>query len=64
MEELVGVPTASLPVIWDADFLYGPPTGAGGETYRLCEINVSSVHPFPDSALPRIVEVTLAACAR
>jgi hypothetical protein len=44
----------SLPVIWDADFLYGPPTHAGEDTYALCEINVSSVFPFPDEA-PEVI---------
>jgi hypothetical protein len=39
-----------LPVIWDADFLYGPKTPAGEDTYVLCEINVSSVLPIPDEA--------------
>ena len=38
----------SLPVLWDADFLYGPRTASGDDTYVLCEINVSSVIPFPD----------------
>jgi hypothetical protein len=40
-----------LPVIWDADFLYGPKTPSGDDTYVLCEINVSAVYPFPDEAL-------------
>lgn len=39
-----------LPAIWDADFLLGPRDGAGDDTYVLCEINVSSVYPFPDGA--------------
>ena len=43
--------SSSLPVIWDADFLYGPRTPAGEDTYVLCEINVSAVLPFPDEAL-------------
>jgi len=41
---------ADLPVIWDADFLYGPRTPAGEDTYVLCEINVSGVFPIPDEA--------------
>ncbi len=41
----------ALPVIWDADFLYGPRAANGEDTYVLCEINVSSVYPFPDEAL-------------
>jgi hypothetical protein len=47
---LVGLDRADLPLLWDADFLYGPPTETGADTYLLCEINVSSVLPFPDAA--------------
>jgi hypothetical protein len=46
----------SLPVIWDADFLYGPKTAAGEDSYVLCEINVSSVYPFPESAITPIAQ--------
>ena len=41
---------ADLPVIWDADFLYGPKTAAGEDSYVLCEINISAVMPIPDEA--------------
>ncbi len=41
----------SLPLLWDADFLYGAKTESGEDTYVLCEINTSAVSPFPDSAL-------------
>src|SRR6185437_13293254 len=44
---LVGLSAADVPVLWDADFLYGPRTDDGSDTYMLCEINVSSVIPFP-----------------
>jgi hypothetical protein len=50
MCDLVGLDRADLPLLWDADFLYGPPTETGADTYVLCEINVSSVLPFPDAA--------------
>jgi len=40
----------SLPAIWDADFLYGPPLESGLGTYMLCEINASSVFPYPVNA--------------
>jgi hypothetical protein len=40
----------SLPAIWDADFLYGPPLESGLSTYMLCEINASSVFPYPVNA--------------
>lgn len=49
--QAVGMRREELPMIWDADLLYGPKTAAGEDTYVLCEINVSSVYPFPDSAL-------------
>jgi len=39
-----------LPATWDADFLLGPPTPAGQDSYVLCEINASSVFPIPDEA--------------
>jgi hypothetical protein len=44
---VVGLDVDDLPIIWDADFLYGPRTDDGLDTYMLCEINVSSVIPFP-----------------
>jgi len=39
-----------LPAIWDADFLLGPKSANGEDTYVLCEINVSEVFPIPDEA--------------
>lgn len=61
---IVGLDRAALPVIWDADFMYGPKTPDGADTYVLCEINVSSVYPFPDAALPRIAAETAERLAR
>jgi hypothetical protein len=49
----------SLPIIWDADFLYGPKSAAGEDTYVLCEINVSSVFAIPDEAPAAIARLTL-----
>jgi len=49
-----------LPALWDADFLYGPKAADGCDSYVLCEINVSSVAPYPDSAAPKVAEATLA----
>ena len=46
-----GIETGSLPVLWDCDFLLGPRTTSGADTYVLCEINASSVSPFPESAI-------------
>ena len=57
--KLLDIAAPELPLIWDADFLYGPRTAAGEDTYVLCEINVSSVFPIPDEApeeIARLVE--------
>ena len=53
----------SLPMIWDADFLLGPKTATGEETYVLCEINVSSVFPVPDEAFAPLAEATISRAA-
>ena len=50
MMATLGIDAASLPIIWDADFLYGPRTATGEDSYVLCEINVSSVFAIPDQA--------------
>jgi hypothetical protein len=50
MMEILDIDKASLPIIWDADFLYGPRTQSGEDSYVLCEINVSSVFAIPDQA--------------
>ena len=50
MTEVLGIDLASLPIIWDADFLYGPRTATGEDSYVLCEINVSSCFAIPAGA--------------
>jgi hypothetical protein len=60
MMKLLDIDAGSLPLIWDADFLYGPRTAAGEDTYVLCEINVSSVFPFPEDALAEIARLASA----
>ena len=61
---IAGVEKAQLPILWDADFLYGEKDSSGADTYVLCEINVSSVYPFPDDALGPISAETLAQLER
>ncbi|MHB1955563.1 MAG: Cj0069 family protein [Sulfobacillus sp.] len=56
MQRILDTDTLSLPMIWDADFLYGPKTESGEDTYILCEINVSSVFPFPDEVPEKIAQ--------
>ena len=60
MMQVLGIDAAALPIIWDADFLYGPRTASGENSYVLCEINVSSVFAIPDQAPAAIARLTLA----
>lgn len=60
MQRLLDIDTEHLPILWDCDFLLGPKKPSGEDTYVLCEINVSSVAPFPDSAPPYVAQATLA----
>jgi hypothetical protein len=61
---IVGVEKRQLPILWDADFMYGEKDASGADTYVLCEINVSSVYPFPDDALGPLAAETLVQIAR
>jgi hypothetical protein len=47
MMEILGIGRRSQPIIWDADFLYGPQTASGEDSHLLCEINVSSRFAIP-----------------
>jgi hypothetical protein len=59
MMEVLAIARESLPIIWDADFLYGPQTASGEDTYVLCEINVSSCFAVPDQAPAAIARLAL-----
>jgi hypothetical protein len=59
MMEILGIDAATLPIIWDADFLYGPRIRSGEDSYVLCEINVSSVFAIPDQAPAAIANLAL-----
>ena len=59
MQRRLEIDDAELPALWDADFLYGPKSPEGEDTYVLCEINVSAVSPFPDSAAPKAARAAL-----
>jgi hypothetical protein len=50
LTSLLEIPRRDLPMIWDADFMLGPPGVDGTDGYVLGEINVSSVFPIPDEA--------------
>jgi hypothetical protein len=51
----VGLSAERLPLLWDCDFMFGE---SGG--FVLCEINVSSVAPFPPSAIAPLVSAAAA----
>jgi hypothetical protein len=51
-----GVRADRIPLLWDCDFMYGTPRANDPEPWVLCEINVSSVSPFPPSAISPLVE--------
>jgi hypothetical protein len=57
MMETLGIGREELPIIWDADFLYGPRGPDGENTYVLCEINVSCVFAIPDQAPAEIARL-------
>jgi hypothetical protein len=50
LTSLLDIPRRDLPMIWDADFMLGPPGTGVSDGYVLGEINVSSVFPVPDEA--------------
>lgn len=47
----MGLSDADFPLLWDADFFFGDPP----KEYLLCEINVSCVSPFPESAIAPLI---------
>jgi hypothetical protein len=53
--QCVGLAPEQLPLLWDCDFMFGEPGEDNEERFVLCEINVSSVHPFPPSAIEPLV---------
>jgi hypothetical protein len=55
LRERVGLPRDRLPFLWDCDFMFGDRGGHSTEHYVLCEINVSSVSPFPPEAIAPLV---------
>ena len=59
LKDILGLVSHSLPVIWDADFLYGPRTPSGADTYVLCEINASSTFAFPEHAMPGVARAAI-----
>lgn len=60
LRECVGLAHEQLPLLWDCDFLLGEARADDAQPFVLCEVNVSSVSPFPPSAIAPLVD----ACKR
>ncbi len=58
LRQRAGIGREQLPMLWDCDFMFGEPTPEQPERFVLCEINVSSVSPFPPSAIKPLIEAT------
>jgi hypothetical protein len=56
LRERVGLAHEELPLLWDCDFLLGEALADGAPRFVLCEINVSSVAPFPPSCTGPLVD--------
>ncbi|MBW8843706.1 MAG: Cj0069 family protein [Burkholderiales bacterium] len=63
LRQRVGLTPEQLPMLWDCDFMFGEPTAAEPDRYVLCEINVSSVSPFPPSVIEPLVAAVKARLA-
>ncbi|GLH80674.1 hypothetical protein SSBR45G_55830 [Bradyrhizobium sp. SSBR45G] len=59
LTSLLDIARDDLPMIWDADFMLGPVQADGSDSYVLGEINVSSVHPYPQEAPAEIARGVL-----
>ena len=60
MQRLLDIRTEDLPILWDCDFFLGEQSAESEDSYILCEINVSCVTPFPESALSVVAEAAIA----
>jgi hypothetical protein len=56
LRQRVGLPHDRLPLLWDCDFMRGAKESIDDDRYVLCEVNVSSVSPFPESAIAPLVK--------
>ena len=56
-QKTLGLVTKDLPLLWDADFLYRSNPISVKNKYVLGEINVSSVYPYPETAIPDLVSI-------
>ncbi len=59
LRKRVGLAHEQLPLLWECDFMLGDTAADGAQRYVLCEINVSSVSPFPPSSVAPLVAATI-----
>lgn len=55
LRQRVGLASEQLPLLWDCDFMLGETAPGQEQAYVLCEVNVSSVSPFPPSCIAPLV---------
>ncbi len=55
LRDRVGLARGQLPLLWDCDFMLGDSAPGEAQRYVLCEVNVSSVSPFPPSSIAPLV---------
>jgi hypothetical protein len=60
LREQVGLAREQLPLLWDCDFMLGDSAPGEVQRFVLCEVNVSSVSPFPPSSIAPLVEAVRA----
>ena len=59
MQRLLSIADHDLPLLWDADFLFRLGEAISDGSYALCEINASSVAPFPPSAVQPVAAAAI-----
>ncbi len=62
--EATGLAPDRVPLLWDCDFMFGEPRPGNSAGYVLCEVNVSSVAPYPPSAIDPLVAAVRAHLGR
>lgn len=63
LRERVGLSREQLPLLWDCDFMLGDAAPGEVQRFVLCEVNVSSVSPFPPSSIAPLVAAVKAKLA-
>jgi hypothetical protein len=59
LRECVGLAPEQLPLLWDGDFMLGDAAPGEPQRFVLCEVNVSSVSPFPPSCIAPLVQAVI-----